>query len=313
MPESQPAVVDRARSRPSTLTAYGALIAVATVWGGSVVIQKYALRSFSPVEVSVLRDVLGSMILFLVWWAKEARTVWFTRRDLGIFGALTIGVAGNHLLTLVGLQYLSGGTAGVIIGTYPVIAAFLSSLLIQDVPFRSVLPGCLISFLGVILVIGLNTGEDIGTSPWLGGILVVLAQVSWALYTIGGRRTMERFSALTVNWTTLALSIPLEVPLLWLNRKALVTGVEAVPADAWLALLYLIVFATVLGQPAWLYGVKGIGPSRAGVFVNLIPVSALILAAFILGEPIGPRKVLGVALVLAGVWLVNRHSQTAAA
>jgi drug/metabolite transporter (DMT)-like permease len=76
-----------------------------------------------------------------------------------------------------------------------------------------------------------------------------------------------------------------------------------------MALLYLIVFATAIGQQAWLYGVKGIGPSRAGVFVNLIPVSALILSALILGEQIGVKEVTGMALILLGVWLVNWQSR----
>ena len=65
-------------------------------------------------------------------------------------------------------------------------------------------------------------------------------------------------------------------------------------------------FATALGQQAWLYGVRGVGPSRAGVFVNLIPVSALVFAALILGDRIQMKEIIGIMLILAGVWLVNR-------
>lgn len=119
---------------------------------------------------------------------------------------------------------------------------------------------------------------------------------------------MERLTPLTVNWTTLFLSLMLQVPLLWTDQKLLVTGLSVVPFSGWLALGYLIVFATALGQQAWLYGVQGVGPSRAGVFVNLIPVSALLLSALILGESIGVREVVGIALILAGVWLVGRQS-----
>jgi drug/metabolite transporter (DMT)-like permease len=75
-----------------------------------------------------------------------------------------------------------------------------------------------------------------------------------------------------------------------------------------MAMVYLIVFATALGQQAWLYGVQGIGPSRAGVFVNLIPVSALSLSAVVLGEPIGAKEIAGIVLILAGVWLVGWQS-----
>jgi drug/metabolite transporter (DMT)-like permease len=222
---------------------------------------------------------------------------------------LSMGVLGNHLLTLFGLRYISAGAAGIIIGASPVITAFLSSILIRDVPFLAVAVGCALSFAGVALVAGADTGS-VGDSPWLGGILIIVGLVSWALYTIGGRRIMERFSPLTVNWTTPGFSMVPQIPLLWWDSKALTAGFDSVLSSGWLALAYLIVFATALGQQAWLYGVKGIGPSRAGVFVNLIPVSSLILSALILGEPIDAWKLVGITLILTGVWLVNRQSQT---
>lgn len=71
---------------------------------------------------------------------------------------------------------------------------------------------------------------------------------------------MERLSPLTVNWTTLLVSLLLQIPLLWTDQKLSVSGADSVPLSGWLALLYLIVFATALGQQAWLYGVKGSAP-----------------------------------------------------
>ncbi len=268
-------------TKPSDLAAYGALVTAALVWGGSIVAQKFSLGSFSAVEVSVLRGTGALAILVPLWWWQEGGTVKFSARDVGVFFVLGLGVLGNHLLTLFGLRYIGAAAAGVIIGASPVITALLSSLLIRDVPFSAV---------------------------WA---LVILGLVSWALYTIGGRRTMERFSPLTVNWTTLGLSILLQIPLLWTDQKMMVAGSASVPVAGWVALAYLIVFATALGQQAWLYGVQGVGPSRAGVFVNLIPVSALVFSAIILGERIGFKEMAGIVLILAGVWLVNRQSARA--
>lgn len=294
--------------RPADLTAYGALIVVAVVWGGSIVGQKAALGSFSPVEVSVLRGLGALVILILLWWWQERGNVRISARDAGVFAALGLAVLGNHLLVLFGLRYIGAAEAGVIIGVSPAITAFLSSLLIQDVPFRSVAAGCAVSFAGVALVSGVGAEGVTGEQPWLGATLLVLGLVSWALYTIGGRRSMERFSPLTVNWTTLLASVLLQIPLLWTDQKMLVRGVASVSVGAWIALSYLIVFATALGQQAWLYGVRGIGPSRAGIFGNLIPVSALLLSALVLGERITLRHLFGVVLILAGVWLVTRQS-----
>ncbi len=298
---------------PSELSAYVALVVAAVVWGGSIVGQKLALGSFSVVEISVLRGVGALAILVPLWWWREGGSVKFTSRDLGSLSVLGLAVLGNHLLTLLGLQYIGAAAAGVIIGASPVVTALLSSLLIRDVPFRAVAAGCVLSFAGVVLVSGWGTDTQAGQHPWMGGMLVVLGLISWALYTVGGRRTMERFSPLTVNWTTLLISVLFQIPLLWIGQAEPFAGLATVSTSGWLAIAYLAVFATALGQQAWLYGVQGIGPSRSGVFVNLIPVSALVLSGLVLGEPIGVKEVAGVGLILAGVWLVNWQSARVAA
>ena len=151
--------------------------------------------------------------------------------------------------------------------------------------------------------------EGVGSNPVLGGALILSALVSWALYTIGCRRTMDRFSPLTVTWTTLMISLLFEIPLLLVNHKILLSGIDTVPVSGWIALVYVMVFATALGQQAWLYGVDGVGPSRAGIFGNLIPVSALIFSFLILGESVGLREISGIGLIVLGVWLVNQRAQ----
>ena len=295
-----------ARLAPSP--AYLALTTAAIVWGGSIVAQKVALGPFSPVEVSVIRGLGALAILIPLWWGRESSTG-FSFRDIGVFSVLGLGVLGNHLLVLYGLKFIGAGTAGIIIGASPAITAFLSAVILHDLSFRAVWFGCAVSFAGVVLVSGAGGEAEVGNNPLLGGILVVLALVSWSFYTIGSRQVMERFSPLTVNWTTLLISILFQIPLLWTDQKVMVTGIEAVPLSGWLALIYVIVFATALGQQAWLYGVERVGPSRAGIFVNVIPVSALVFSLIILGEPIGFRELVGIALILVGVWLVNRRSK----
>ncbi|WP_447969012.1 DMT family transporter [Nitrospira sp. M1] len=287
--------------------AYAALTTAAIVWGGSVVAQKVALGPFSPVEVSVFRG-LGALLILIPLWLWREGVVAFSLRDVGVFALLGVAVLANHLLMLFGLQFIGAGAAGIIIGASPTITAFLSSILIHDHPFRQVWVGCAVSFVGVLFVSGMNGQSNVGGNPLLGGGAIFLSLVSWALYTIGSRRVMERFSSLMVNWTTLLCSIVLQIPLLFLNQHVLASGIDVVPLSGWMALFYVVVFATALGQQAWLYGVEGVGPSRAGIFVNLIPVSALLLSFFILEESIGWGDVLGIGFILLGVWLVNRQS-----
>ena len=300
-------------SKSSEMTAFGALTFAAVAWGGSIVAQKWALGSFSVIEVSLLRGLGALALLVPLWWWQEGAITKCSARNLAVMAALSLGVLGNHLLTLFGLRYVEAAVGGVIIGAAPAITAVLSSLLIRDLPFRVVALGCAVSFAGVALVSAAGSSGEAGANPWLGGVLVVLAQVCWALYSIGGRRVMERFSPLTVNWTTLAFSLVPQIPLLWIDQKAMVAGMDSVVPSAWLAVAFLIVFPTALGQQAWLYGVQGVGPSRAGIFINLIPVSALLLSVLILGETLDAIKIAGIVLILTGVWLVNWQSARHAA
>lgn len=296
-----------AMNRPSTSVAYTSVVLAAVLWGGSIVAQKMALGSFSPVEASVFRDVGGLVILLVTWWSTEGGALKISRADMGLLGLLGLGVLGNHLLILMGLNYVSGAVGGVIIGSSPVVTTFLSALLIRDVPVRAVLSGALLSFAGVGLV-SVAGFQSVGERPLLGGTLVFLGVVSWALYSIGSRSIMERISALTVNWTTLAVATVLQIPLLWTDQKMMKAGIASVTTSDWLALGYLVIFATAVAQQAWLFGVKSIGPSRASVLGNLTPVAAIGLSALILRESIGSIEVIGISLILAGVWVVNRQT-----
>jgi drug/metabolite transporter (DMT)-like permease len=294
-------------AQPSITVAYGAVVLAAVLWGGSIVAQKMALGSFSAVEASVLRDIGGLAILLATWWSQERGNFHINWSDARLLGLLGLGVLGNHLLILMGLNYVSGAVGGVIIGASPVVTTLLSAMLIRDVPLRAVWLGALLSFAGVGLV-SVAGFRAAGERPLLGGTLVFLGVVSWALYSIGSRTIMERVSALTVNWTTLLVATVLQIPLLWTDRKMMDAGPASVTMSDWLALGYLVVFATAVAQQAWLFGVKGIGPSRASVLGNLTPVAAIALSALMLNESVGVTELLGIGFILAGVWAVNRQT-----
>ena len=269
--------------------------------------QKLALSGFSAAEASVLRDIGGLAILLTTWWWQEGTLAKLTKADVRMLGLLGLGVLGNHLLILMGLKYVSGAVGGVIIGSAPVVTSLLSALLIQDVPLRAVMVGGLLSFAGVALV-SVAGFQAAGEQPLLGGTLVFLGVVSWALYSIGSRTIMERVSALTVNWTTLLVATVVQIPLLWVDQKMMQAGVASVTLSDWLALGYLVIFATAVAQQAWLFGVKGIGPSRASILGNLTPVAAIALSAIILKESVGLIEIAGIALILVGVWAVDRQT-----
>src|SRR5262249_25627629 len=92
------------------------------------------------------------------------------------------------------------------------------------------------------------------------------------------------------------------------DQKMLQAGISSASPSDWLALGYFVLFATAVAQQAWLFGVEGIGPSRASVFGDLTPGAAVVVSALIFKESLGPIEILGILLILAGVWVV--HVQT---
>jgi drug/metabolite transporter (DMT)-like permease len=94
--------------------------------------------------------------------------------------------------------------------------------------------------------------------------------------------------------------------------EGLLTNLVRYRAVDWLSIFYLGFFGTVAGF-VWYYdGIKEIGPTRAGLFINFVPVSAVILAFFVLREPITTSLLLGTLLVVTGVFLTNRRTPAAA-
>src|SRR5262249_57400809 len=185
--------------------------------------QRVGVGLVSAVEGSVLRDIGGLVILLATWWWQDGTFAKLTKADVQTLCWVGLCVLGNHLLILIGLRYVNGAVAGVIIGSSPVATALLSAIMIQDVPLRTVWVGAVLSCAGVglVSVAGFSAAGD---QPLLGGLLVFLGVVSWALYSIGSRSIMERVSALTVNWTTLLVATALQLPVLWNDRKKLDAG-----------------------------------------------------------------------------------------
>jgi drug/metabolite transporter (DMT)-like permease len=81
----------------------------------------------------------------------------------------------------------------------------------------------------------------------------------------------------------------------------------SISLTTWTSITYLALLGTVAAFTWFYQGVKAIGASRAGVFINIVPVSAILLAALLLDEPVALSLLGGAVLVGCGVWLTNRH------
>ena len=118
---------------------------------------------------------------------------------------------------------------------------------------------------------------------------------------------MKNLSPLvSVSYSATVGAIALLVPALF---EGLTRNIASQSGPDWLCISYLGVFGTVIGFVWYYQGVDRIGPMKAGLFINFVPISAILCAFFILKEPITLSLMIGAALVISGVYLTNRTAK----
>jgi drug/metabolite transporter (DMT)-like permease len=290
----------------SDQAAYLSLTTASILWGASVIAQKLGVTFFPPVQLALARGIGATLCLVPLWLtAKGARTPW-RAADLFLFLILGfLSMVGNQLFNYYGLRLIPASEAGMIIGLTPVVTVLLAALFFGEPLRRRRIVGSMLSFLGVVLIVlRPRTGEAIYS--WQGDLLIGLGVLSWVLYTLLSRAALARHSAMTVTFGTISIGTALLVPLSFFQGGG--SGLwENAPVSAWMALLYLIFFASVVAFISWNKGLQAIGPTRASVFSNLIPISALFFGTILLSESVSARQLMGMGLILTGVWLVNKR------
>jgi drug/metabolite transporter (DMT)-like permease len=140
----------------------------------------------------------------------------------------------------------------------------------------------------------------------VGELLLFGCVLSWAAYTLIGKRltgvtplAITTYAAL-IGTAILAAAVAVRGEL----------GLPHVSAKAWLALIYMGTIGTAIAFVWFLEGVQALGPARAAIFVNLVPVAAITLGVLLLGERITVSMLAGGALVVAGVFMINRPAAT---
>jgi len=285
---------------------YLKLCLTASFWGGAFVAGKHVSQHLGPSSIAFLRFAVASMLLLaLTRWTEGT---WPRPKRPQIISIILLGATGifaYNVMFFKGLSQIEAGRASLIIATTPAFIALSSALFLGErlKPLR--IMGILLSVLGAAVVISRGrldwvSGNVLGT----GELFIFGCVLSWVAYSLIGRSVMRTLSPLAaVAYSVVIGSVALFIAACF---EGLATNVNRASGLDWLAIIYMAVFATVIGF-VWFYeGVKYVGATRAGLFINLVPVFAVLLAFFVLGEPITASLGAGAAMVISGVYLTNR-------
>jgi drug/metabolite transporter (DMT)-like permease len=281
------------------------IVLVIFLWAVNLSVIKIGLRSFSPHGFNALRLGLAAFAYAVVLLLRPGRT---RRAKTGDgWKAMALGLLGitfYQIFFIKGISVMNASTASIVMGTSPVFIAVLATAVGQERITPAAWAGIAISFGGFLLVVaGENGGLVFTWAAWRGAVLILLANACWAGYTVFSKPLLERNSSLRMAAVGTIAGTAVYLPF----AAGELGRVEwtHIPWAAWGAVAYAGLVAIFLCFVLWYESVKEVGSSKTGIYGNLTPVLAIIIAGLVLGERLAPIQAVGAAVTLAGVYLTR--------
>jgi drug/metabolite transporter (DMT)-like permease len=295
----------------NTSRAYLALAAICLIWGTTYTAIKFAVRDFPPYLLVGIRQTSAGLLMLglALFVAKKALPdSRYIRRQM-LTGIATI-TGGNGFITW-GMQYVPSGVAA-IIGSLTPVMVVLISLAWQSGQERinaRVLAGVLLGFGGLGLVFS-EGWSDLLKPEYRWGIAGCFGScLTWSLGTVMAKR-----------WNSPDVS-----PLLNAGLQITAGGLGGFvlslfwdknwdihhSTQGWLSIVYLIIFGSALAFTLYMYALKHLSASVSSLYTYINPVVAILLGWALLGESLSTLELVGMAVTIAGVWLVNAGAQAA--
>jgi drug/metabolite transporter (DMT)-like permease len=281
---------------------YSAIVLAMIFFALSFVWFKVANVSYGPLTIVLTRLVISSFILFI--FTKLTRLLILPNKKdfkyillLAFFEPFLYFMGESY-----GLQYISSTVGAVIIATIPLVAPFAAFIFFKEkITLRNFI-GIALSFFGVTLVI-FQWGVGLTASP-IGVALQFVAVFAAVGYTVVLHKISTRMNNISIILIQNALGALYFLPF-WLvfeKNRFISTPFDR---EAMIAIVYLAIFASTLAFILFTYSIRHLGITKANMFANTIPVFTAIFAWFILGDLLSGQKVVGIVIVVSGLFVAQ--------
>jgi len=287
---------------------YVKLLFTTLFWGGTFVAGRIASRNIGPFSIAFQRFAIASILLILLTWKIEGKLPLL--KKFQILPVILLGMTGiftYNVMFFKGLKIIEASRASLIIATCPIFITIFSFFFLKEKINLIKGLGIIISICGAIIVISKgNINGIFETGLGRGELYIFCCVLSWVAYSLIGKTVMRDLSPLaSVLYSVIVGAVALFIPACF---EGMLQNFSHQSLRDWSCISYLGIFGTVIGFVWYYQGVQRIGPTKAGLFINFVPVFTILCAFVILREPITFSLVVGTVLVISGVYLTNRIS-----
>lgn len=290
-------------TRREAIAFEASLLLAAFFLGTNPVAVKYVVAHVPPLFFVALRFTLAGALLWLVLrfvkpeGRPRGRDLW----EMAAVGAAGVGL--NNTLFTLGVSMTSASETALIYATPPLWGMLLGFVLGLERPALKGVLGVALALLGVAVVVSGSLGN--GGSSLSGDLLVMGGAICWGSYTVLGMRLLRRYPPLAVaSYTTFFGGLVVSPIALW--ELANIHGVST-EWSVWSAFAYSAVLVAAYGFFAWQRGVSRLGANQVLVYQYLVTLIGVASGVVLLGEALTVNKILGGAIILAGVYLARRQ------
>jgi drug/metabolite transporter (DMT)-like permease len=292
-----------ARDAPSPLAAVVTAASASLFFGGMVFSTRFVIGQTDAWTLAFLRFGIGAACLAPI--AFRRRTLRLERADRIPIACL--GIAGYGAMSVLlgaGLRLTYASRGALILTSQSLLTLLFSCWRGEERFTRAKLVGTGLAACGLALAVSRSTSAPRPTSgAWTGDLLVFGAAVCISVYNVYSRPYLRRYSPMAFTALTMAAAgaalLPLAVGI------GVTRGLPTLTPAGGAAVIYIGVFGAAIGYGLWVWALKQITPTRVAVCLALNPLSATVLGAVLLGEPITPRFIVGFLLVASGIVVTN--------
>lgn len=284
------------------------LLVLATIlWGGNFVIGRAVAGDIPPLTLAFLRWCAAFVVFFPLVYRRTRQEWPMIQANWPAVIAMAItGVASFNTLVYIGLHYTTSINASLMNSSTPIIIYILSFIFLKERLSKFQLTGTTLSLIGVLFIIsGGSIGSLLSFSFNKGDLIVLAAVFCWSIYSLLVKQYAGRLPGYSTFLVTIGLGIVMLLPF---------TVYELMTTSASInwsfgtvgAIFYVGIAASIIAFLSWNSGVVAIGPNRASIYLNFIPLFAAVFAILFLEEQVIVAQLIGGLAVIGGVVLSNK-------